>query len=250
MADRVDLNADVGEGIGQDPELVPLVTSVNVACGVHAGDAATMRATVRLARAHGVAVGAHPSFPDRAGFGRRAMTLSAAEIEDTVAAQVRTLSDVASGEGVRLQHAKAHGALYNVAAADEGVANAVVRGIVRAGSGLIVFAPPRSQLLAAAQRAGLPIAREAFADRAYTRDGALVPRDRPGAVIDDADAVVARALTMVRDGAVTSVEGSQVLLQVDTICVHGDTAGAAALARRIRRELLEAGVSVRAVGSS
>jgi 5-oxoprolinase (ATP-hydrolysing) subunit A len=243
-AEPVDLNGDVGEGVGRDPELIPLLTSANVACGGHAGDAATMRATVVLARAHGVAVGAHPSFPDREGFGRRAMRLTTAEAEVTVSRQIAALAEIAAAEGVELRHVKPHGAMYNLAARDADLAGAIARAVAAIDSRLVLVGLAGSRLIDAGRHGGLATAHEVFADRGYAADGSLVPRDQPGAVIDDPDAVAARAVRMIREGVVTAVDGTVVPLQADTICVHGDTPGAAALARRIRQALTEAGVTL------
>jgi UPF0271 protein len=244
---KVDLNADVGEGIGQDPNLIPLLTSANIACGGHAGDADTMHATVSLAKKHGVAVGAHPSFPDREGFGRRAMTLTGAEVEACVLAQVRALAEIASAQDVRLRHVKPHGALYNLAARDAGIADAIARAVAGFDGSLILIGLAGSALIAAGARAGLGTASEVFADRGYRADGTLVPREEPGSVIHDAGAVVPRAVAMVRDRAVTAVDGTRVPLQPETICLHGDTPGAADLAFRIRQALIDAGVELRAL---
>lgn len=251
---EIDLNADVGESfgiytLGEDSALIPVITSANVACGFHAGDPGVMRATVALARAHGIAVGAHPSFPDLVGFGRREMNATPREIEDAVAYQIGALAGIAAVEGVRLQHVKAHGALYNMAARDRGVADAVARATALVDRTLILLGLPDSQLTAAGRAAGLRTASEGFADRAYQADGSLVPRSQPGAVIDDADAVVARAVTMARDHTVVAINGTRVALDVETICVHGDTPGAAALAGRIREALQRAGIGVQSLGA-
>ena len=246
---RVDLNADVGEGAGQDLALMRSITSANVACGAHAGDMVSMRETVQLAHDHGVAVGAHPSFPDREGFGRRDLRLSAREIEDVTASQVRALAVVANEGGLRLQHVKPHGALFNVAARDRVVAEAIVRAVVSVDPALRLFGLPNSALLAAGHAAGLRTACEVFADRAYQVDGSLVPRTEPGAVIDDLDQVLARVVTMVRERVVVALDGSRVPITFDTICVHGDTPGAADLAARVRAALEAEGIDVRAVGA-
>jgi 5-oxoprolinase (ATP-hydrolysing) subunit A len=246
LVERIDLNADVGEGSDQDPALLHVVSSANIACGVHAGDAVIMRSTVVLARERGVAVGAHPSFPDREGFGRREMRLSHRETEDCVLTQVRALAAIAASEGVRLQHVKPHGALYNLAARDAGVADAIARAVGAFDSSLVLYGLAGSELIGAGKRAGLGTASEGFADRGYRPDGTLVRRGEPGAIIDDAAIVVPRAVAMVRRQAVTAADGSRVLLQLDTICVHGDTPGAAALAARIRAGLLDAGIRVAA----
>jgi 5-oxoprolinase (ATP-hydrolysing) subunit A len=249
---HVDLNADVGESfgtwaLGQDPVLFPHITSANVACGFHAGDPGVMRATVALARQHGVAVGAHPGFQDLSGFGRRDMRLSPREVEDLVVYQIGALAGIAAAQGVRLQHVKAHGALYNMAVTEFALAEAIARATASVDRSLVLLGLPGSQLLKAGEREGLATAAEAFADRAYRADGTLVPRTQPGAVIHDGDVVVKRVVTMVRDQAVVAEDGSRVSLRIDTICVHGDTPGAAQLAARVRGALAEGGIEVRAL---
>lgn len=234
----VDLNADVGESRGDDVSasdaaLFPHITSANVACGFHAGDPGTMRATVLLARTHGVAVGAHPGYQDRAGFGRRALSVTAQEVEDLVAYQVGALAALAAAQGVRLRHVKAHGALYNAAATDARLADAIARAVAAVDGSLILVGLRGSALVRAGERAGLRTAAEVFADRAYRADGTLVPRGEPGAVIHDHEAVAAGAAALARDA--------------DTIGVHGDTPGAARLAARVRAALVEAGIAVQAL---
>jgi 5-oxoprolinase (ATP-hydrolysing) subunit A len=250
---RVDLNADVGESfgawsLGQDPALMRFITSANVACGFHAGDPGVMRATVALAREHGVAVGAHPGFPDLAGFGRRELQVSPRDVEDFVVYQVGALAGIAAAQGVRLQHVKPHGALFNMAVRDAALADAIARAVATLDKAMILFGLPGSELVSAGRRAGLRTACEVFADRAYQADGTLVSRQDPGAVIDDADAVEERVIGMVREQAVAAIDGSRVALTVDTICVHGDTPDAAALAGRVRAALEKAGVEIVAVG--
>ena len=252
MASRVDLNADVGEfavgaGVGQDPVLMQAITSANIACGFHAGEPQVMRATVRLARRYGVAIGAHPSLHDREGFGRRELVVSPAEVENLVLYQLGALAAIAAVEGARLSHVKPHGALYNMAARDRSLADAVASAVRQFDPALILFGLAGSQLLEAGDRAGIRTAAETFADRAYQHDGSLLPRSQPGAVIDDPDLVVRRALMMVIEGTVDAVDGSRVRLRADTICVHGDTAGAALLATRLRAALAGAGIDVAAV---
>jgi UPF0271 protein len=252
---RLDLNADVGESfgtykLGQDVQLMPSITSASVACGFHAGDPGVMRETVALAQRHGVAVGAHPSFPDLVGFGRREMRATPREVEDFVVYQIGALAAVAAAGGMRLQHVKAHGALYNMAVRDATLADAIAHATAAVDRSLILFGLPGSELIAAGQRAGLRTAREGFADRAYKRDGTLVPRTEPGAVIEDPEVVVNRAVSMARDRAIDAIDGSRIALEVETICVHGDTPGAAMLASRIRAVLTGAGVSVLAVGAA
>ena len=250
---RVDLNADLGESsatspAGEDPALMRHITSANVACGFHAGDPGVMRATVALAREYGVAVGAHPGFPDLEGFGRREMRVSPRDVEDFVVYQVGALAAIAAAQGVRLQHVKPHGALFNMAVRDVSLADAIARAAATIDRSMILFGLPGSEIVAAGRRAGLRTACEAFADRAYHPDGTLVPRQQPGAVFDDPDTVARRVLHMVREKTVDALDGSRVTLTVDTICVHGDTPGAADLAARIRSALANAGVGVRAIG--
>ena len=250
---RVDLNADVGESfgaykLGQDALLMPVITSANVACGFHAGDPGVMRETVALARQHGVAVGVHPGFPDLAGFGRREIRATTREVEDLVVYQIGALAAVAATHAVHLQHVKPHGALYNMAVRDAALADAIARATAAVDPTLILFGLPGSELIAAGQRAGLRTAREGFADRAYQPDGTLAPRHLAGAVIEDPDLVVTRAVSMARDRLVTAIDGSRIAVDVETICVHGDTPGAAALAADIRHELERVGLSVVPIG--
>jgi 5-oxoprolinase (ATP-hydrolysing) subunit A len=250
---RVDLNADVGEGrigeLGQDPALMPHITSANVACGFHAGGPAVMRATVALAAAHDVAVGAHPGFPDLEGFGRRELDVTPRDLEDFVVYQIGALAAIAAAQGVRLQHVKPHGALFNMAARDAALADAVARATAVIDRNLILFGLPGSELIAAGWRAGLRTACEGFADRAYRADGSLVPRQESAAVVHDAETVVQRAVRMVRDRTIEAVDGTVIPVLIDTICVHGDTPGAADLAARIRGALMNGGVDVKALRS-
>jgi UPF0271 protein len=203
-----------------------------------------MRHTVRRARARGVAVGAHPGFPDLVGFGRRDLRCSAQEVEDMVLYQVGALAAVARAEGVVLRHVKAHGALYNLACRDEALAGAIARATAAVDPGLVLFGLPGSALLDAGRSLGLRVAAEGFADRAYHADGSLVSRARTGSVIHDEAEVVARTIVMARDGTVTTIDGEVVPLRIDTLCVHGDTPGAAQLAAAIRRALDAEGIEV------
>jgi 5-oxoprolinase (ATP-hydrolysing) subunit A len=251
---HVDLNADVGESfgvyqLGHDSLLMPAITSASVACGFHAGDPGIMRATVELARRHGVAVGAHPGFPDLQGFGRRDVRVSPRDVEDLVLYQIGALGAIAAAQGVRLQHVKPHGALYNRAVYDRDLADAIARATAAFDERVILFGLPGSALLDAGRRTGLRTASEAFADRAYRSDGTLVPRDEDGSVIHDPHAVVARVVEMVQQGLVTATDGTRIRLKVDTVCVHGDTPGAAALVARVREALTEAAVEVVPVGA-
>lgn len=242
----IDLNCDVGEGVGADDAVMPHITSANIACGVHAGDAATMQATVTLALRHGVALGAHPGFDDRANFGRRDMQLAPGELHALVTSQIDALSAVAAAHGARLAHVKPHGALYNMAATHADMATTIARAVRSVDGSLILFALSGSALARAGRDAGLVVAEEAFADRAYAGDGTLVPRTRPGAVITDANAVITHALRIVTDGVVRSVDGSDVVVSADTLCIHGDTPGAAALASALRAAFDRSGITVRA----
>jgi UPF0271 protein len=248
----VDLNADLGESfgpwtLGSDAAVMASITSANVACGFHAGDPGIMRQTVRAAREAGVAVGAHPGFPDLAGFGRRQMAASPREVEDFVLYQIGALAAMASAEGVTLQHVKPHGALYNMAVRDRALAGAIARATASFDPSLVLFGPPGSDLIRAGEDAGLSVAAEGFADRAYEPDGTLTPRTRPGAVLHDPDVVVARAVRMAREGVVLAAGGTEIPLRVATICIHGDTAGSADLARLVRAGLAAAGIPVRAI---
>lgn len=244
----VDLNADLGEGGTADPALLDVITSANVACGGHAGDEASMRAAVRLAVARGVAVGAHPSYPDREGFGRRIVPTAADVLTEVLVAQIQALREIADQEGVRLQHVKAHGALYNAAAGDRGIAEAIGRAILRVDPALVAVALAGALMGETLARLGLRVAHEGFIDRAYTAEGFLVPRDRPGALIADPVRAAERAVIMVRDGRVASVEGIEVRLTVQTLCVHADTPGSPMLAAAARRALEAAGVRLAPMG--
>lgn len=251
---RIDINSDLGESfgaytIGRDAGLMASITSANVAAGFHAGDPSVLRQTIRLAKAHGVAVGAHPGFPDLVGFGRRELRVTPAEAEDFVLYQIAAVAGVAAAEGVTLQHVKPHGALFNMAVTDAGLAAAIARAVAAFDRTLILFGLPGSQILKAGRAAGLRVAAEVFADRAYEADGSLASRRKPGAVIHDADAVVARAVRMVKDKRVVALDGTVVALEADTICVHGDTPGSDDLAAKVRSGLERAGVAVRAIGS-
>jgi UPF0271 protein len=239
---RIDLNCDMGEGfgrydIGQDAEVMPLISSANVACGFHASDPGTMHRTVRLAKEYGVAVGAHPSFPDRVGFGRREMSASPVEIRDDVIYQLGALLAFCKAEGVSLRHVKPHGALYNLAARDIEVATEIAAAVRSVDLSLYLVGLCGSALAAAARGAGLKFAAEAFADRGYGKDGRLVSRREAGAVLDDPGVVAERVVRMVRDGEVTAVDGTGISIDPKTVCVHGDTPGAVTLLRAIRRRL-------------
>ena len=245
---QIDLNADVGESIGDDEGVMPFVSSANIACGFHAGNPQIMRGTALLAQGLGVAIGAHPSFQDRDGFGRREMQISTDELESVVTYQIRALAVVANALGARLSHVKPHGALYNMAARDAGMADAVARATWTVDASLVLFGLSGSQLVAAGERAGLAVASEVFADRGYQPDGSLAPRGTPGAVLTDVADVARRAVDMATGQGVVSVDGTTIRVKADTICIHGDTPGAAALARAVRDALVAAGIAVRAPG--
>jgi UPF0271 protein len=247
----IDLNCDMGESfgawkMGNDLAILDHVTSANIACGFHAGDPLTMMRTVKAAFEKKVKVGAHPGFPDLVGFGRRNLQVSAAEAHAMVVYQVGALAGVARALGGRLNHVKAHGALYNMAARDAVLADAIARAVRDVDPELILFGLAGSELIAAAERAGLRHASEVFGDRSYQADGSLSPRGKPGAMIEDAEVAAAQVKRMVTEGRVRSMQGQDVEVRADTLCIHGDQPGALSFARRIRDELAAAGVAVRA----
>jgi len=250
----VDLNADVGEGfgrweLGDDDAVIATVTSANVACGFHAGDPSTMARTVRTALEHGVAIGAHVSYRDLAGFGRRYVDADEAELTGDVLYQIGALAGICRALGARIGYVKPHGALYNTIAADDERgrrhARAVLAALEQYDPSLPVVGLAGSAFLRAAQAVEHPVVAEAFADRAYTPDGALVSRREPGSVLHDADEVAARMVTLVRSGTVQAVDGSTVEVQAESICVHGDSPGAVAMAQAVRGALVGAGISLR-----
>ncbi|WP_233492313.1 LamB/YcsF family protein [Blastococcus sp. TF02A-30] len=246
---RIDLNADLGEGfgvwrLGDDDALLGVVSSANVACGFHAGDPSTMRRVCAGAAAAGVAVGAQVSYRDLAGFGRRFVDVAPAELADDVLYQLAALDGVARATGTRVRYVKPHGALYNAVVAHEEQARAVVDAVVAYDPALPVLGLPGSALLRAAAAAGLRTVPEGFADRGYTAAGTLVPRREPGALVTDPAAVAERAVRMAAEGAVVAVDGGTVPVAVESVCVHGDTPGAVALARAVRTALEDAGLAV------
>jgi UPF0271 protein len=247
----IDLNADLGEGFGRwrltdDERLLSVVTSANVACGFHAGDAVTMRRVCELAAERAVRIGAQVSYRDLAGFGRRAMDVPPAELAAEVAYQIGALEVFARAAGARVAYVKPHGALYNRVVHDEEQAAAVVDGVLLADAALPVLGLPGSRLLELAGKAGLPVVTEAFADRAYTDAGTLVPRTLEGAVVTDPDAVVERSLGLARSGELVSRSGTRIEVRARSLCLHGDTPGAVELARRVRERLEASGVRVEA----
>jgi len=254
MTRILDLNCDLGESfgawrLGDDAGVLPHVCSANIACGFHAGDPQTMRATVALALAHGVALGAQPGWPDLVGFGRRALAATPAETYAIVLYQIGALAAFANAAGARLAHVKPHGALYNQAARDRALADAVAQAILDFDPALILFGLAGSALVEAGRALGLTVAREAFADRRYQADGSLTPRGQPGALIDDIDAAVAQALRIATRGEAIAIDGTPIAIAADTLCVHGDRPDAAEFARRLRRALDAAGVQVSAASA-
>jgi 5-oxoprolinase (ATP-hydrolysing) subunit A len=246
----IDLNCDLGEGfgaweMGNDAAMIDLATSVNIACGFHAGDADTMRKTVGLAKARGVSIGAHPGYRDLHGFGRRPIAgLSAAEIENLVAYQIGALQAVATLAGHTVTHVKAHGALSNVACEDDMTARAIASAIKAVDRNLVFVVLANSKLVTAGEAAGLPLAHEVFADRAYEDDGSLMSRRKPGSVLHDPAAIAARVVRMVQDGAVVAASGKVIKMRTDTVCIHGDTPGAVGIAQGVRAALKDAGIEV------
>ena len=251
---RIDLNCDMGESfgayeMGNDEAVLAHVSSANIACGFHAGDPRTMHHTVRMALARGVAIGAHPGLPDLQGFGRRPMALSRDEAYDTVLYQIGALAGFAQAQGARLTYVKAHGALYNTAARDAGLSQAIVAAVRDYDPTMAFYGLAGSELIRAAQEAGLRTVSEVFADRTYQADGSLTPRSRPGAMIEDVKVSVAQVRRMIFEGLVRSVDGREVPVSADTLCIHGDQPGALAFVQRLRREMADWGVEVKAIGA-
>jgi UPF0271 protein len=247
---RIDLNCDMGESygawkMGADADVMPFITSANIACGFHGGDPATIRKTVRLAVDHGVAIGAHPSLPDIQGFGRRVMKISPQDMYDLVVYQAGAVEAFARAAGGKLHHIKCHGALYNMAAVDEGLSDAMARAAKDLGN-VMVYALSNSTMMKVVQKYKLPVAGEVFADRGYSDDGTLAPRDKPGGMIEDKQKSVAQALAMVEQGYVTSLAGKRVPVSADTLCLHGDQPGAVAFAQEIRKAFTEKGITLAA----
>ncbi len=251
--ERIDINCDMGESfgsytLGNDPEIIRAITSANIACGFHAGDPLVMGKTVRLAVENGVGVGAHPGFPDLLGFGRRKLETFPHEITHYLIYQIGALKAFAETQRTALQHVKPHGALYNMAAVDVTVAQEVVEAVKMVDRDLILVTQPGSVLEKTAREAGLRVAREVFPDRAYLSDGRLAPRRMEGAVIHDPATVKERVLRLIREGTLVTIDGKTISLEADTLCVHGDTPGAAKLALLIRQELEREGISVLPMG--
>jgi UPF0271 protein len=249
---KIDLNADIGEssavGAARSIEmLLRTITSGNIACGFHAGDPSLMRDTVRMALHAGVSIGAHPGFPDPTSFGRREMSMPPEDIADAVISQIKALAAIAKAEGARLRHVKPHGALYNMSVRRADIAEAIAGATASFDKELLLVGLPGSELLSAGTKFGLSVAAEGFADRSYESDGSLTPRDRSDAVLTDPRDAAERAVRMVRDGKVIARDGSIFRVEIDTICVHGDTPGAPELAAAVRAALEEAGIEVKAL---
>lgn len=246
MATSIDFNADIGEGCGDDAAIVPLLSSASIACGGHAGDARSMAEAVALCRQHGVAIGAHPAWDDREGFGRERVDAPANVLRAMLRRQILALGAVASGAGARMVHVKPHGALYNQAAEDPEVAATIAGEVAAIDPDLKLYALAGSELVAAGRRAGLGVVEEVFAERAYRHDGRLVERATPGAVLDTLEAAVAQTLQMLGEGTVTSIDGHAVPIRPQTLCLHGDRPDAARFARALREAIESAGYTVRA----
>lgn len=249
-APTIDLNCDAGEAfgpwqMGDDAALIPQMTSVNIACGAHAGDPIVMRRTVELAVQHGVAIGAHPGYPDLQGFGRRAMSLTPGEVEVWMLAQIGALFGVARAAGATVQHVKPHGALYNVAADDPQLAVAVARAVRDFDPDLILVARANSLQVKVGRDMGVRVAEEAFIDRGYDAQGRLLPRNHPDALITDYEVAALRAVNLIQRGGLTAADGTWLSMRPHTLCVHSDTAGAAALAAHVRTALVESGAQIR-----
>lgn len=245
----VDLNSDLGESfgaysIGMDKDVIPHISSANIACGFHAGDPEVMDRTVAAAKAAGVAIGAHPGYPDLMGFGRRNIACSAKEVKAYIQYQIGALSAFAAAHGMKLQHCKPHGAMYNIAAKDPDIAQAIADGIAEVDGGLILLALAGSAMIDAGKRAGLKTASEVFADRAYREDGTLVPRSAPGAVIHDAEEAISRTVRMIKEGKVTAITGGDVCICADSVCVHGDNPSAVEFVKAIRKAFSDEGISI------
>ena len=242
---QIDLNCDVGEGIGNEASLMPFISSANIACGFHAGDQHEMQKMVSLCLRYNVAIGAHPSFPDKANFGRTAMHFSATEIQAIIQNQLNTLNKFINDGGTKMHHVKLHGALYNMAARDSQLAKTVATAVKDFDSGLIYYGLAGSVMTGEATQLGLNVAQEAFADRSYQADGSLTPRSAPNALITDTDQAVRQVLQIINTNMVSATNGENIPIRADTICLHGDGPGAMDLAKKINQGLLLAGIEIK-----
>ena len=250
---KIDLNCDLGESfgnykIGMDEEVIKYVSSANIACGFHASDPLVMEKTVLMAKNAGVAVGAHPGFPDLVGFGRRNMNVSVPELKAMVLYQLGALDAFCRKNKIKMQHVKPHGAMYNMAAKDEKLALAISEAVAEYDSSLILLGLSGSQMLAVAQKVGLPFKKEVFADRAYEEDGSLVVRTKPGAMIEDENEAIERLITMIRYRKVRAITGKEISVEPDSVCVHGDNPKALDFVIRIKNRLTEEGITVESMG--
>ncbi len=245
MLGKIDLNCDMGEGFATDALIMPLISSANIACGYHAGGGELMHQTIRLAMQHQVAIGAHPSFNDREGFGRREMQLSGDEIHAIVTDQVNSILNAAQAEGAKLSHVKPHGALYNMAANDPMVADAISRAIKEIDASLILYGLPDSASESSAKAHGLRFYREVFSDRTYTNKGRLTPRQEPHALIETAEQSLAQVLQIILHQTIRSTDGQEISMQADTICIHGDGEHAVAFAQMIKQSLIQQGIAIK-----
>ena len=243
----IDLNADLGEGDAYDAELLQVVSSCNIACGGHAGDASSIAATMREAIANGVSVGAHPSYPDREGFGRRSSFMSGEPLREALRSQLENFGRVADELGATITHVKPHGALYTDAVVDAGLADIIASSIAEMPGKPVLVGQADTKLESAAREHGLGFVAEAFVDRAYQSNGQLVPRSEPGAVHGDTGCIQRQAVALARNGEVTAQDGSTVTVRADTLCIHGDTPGAAEAARAVRKALENEGIGIRGV---
>lgn len=244
MRTSIDINCDLGEGCPSDAELMHFISSANIACGFHAGDEETMRRTVYLALENNVAIGAHPSFPDRENFGRTNMVLPAEQIAEIVTEQIGALNAICDENGAKLHHVKPHGALYNMAAKEKELAQVISFAVLNFNSGLVLVGPPNSFLISEAKNVGLITSSEVFADRTYQPDGSLTPRSQPNALIDDVDECIEHVLRMVRQQRVIATDGSEVAINADTVCIHGDGEHAVEFAKAIREALTNEGIEI------
>lgn len=244
---QVDLNCDLGEGMNTDEQIIPLISSANIACGFHAGDESIMKRTIELCLQHGVAIGAHPSWPDRENFGRTEMNLSEQELYDCLIDQLQLLQNIASTFNTKLKHVKPHGALYNQSAKNKIISSAIAKAVKDFDSSLILFGLSGSISLKEAELLGLKTAHEVFADRTYMDDGSLTPRSRPNALIEDEDKAVQQALQMIKQGTVTAISGKVIPVKADTVCLHGDGKHALVFCTNIHEQLKKQGIVIQAI---
>ena len=243
----IDVNCDIAEGIGNEKELMPFISSANIACGYHAGNEKLMKETVDLCLKHNVAIGAHPSFPDHENFGRTNMNLPLTEVSKIVADQIHLLKRITDNQGAKLHHVKPHGALYNMAAKDPALANCLALTIKNFDETLILYGLSQSVMIREAEKIQLKVANEVFADRTYQGDGSLTPRTQPNALVTDGQSAIEQALKMVKEGKVTTINGKEINLKADTICLHGDGKHAVEFARMIYSEFMSVQIAIKAI---